>query len=181
MCYRLLCMTWHPTNLLKTFCTMTPNTFCPTYNSFSFRNPYFISNWNGYLKPQESFINLFLVISYIRSHGRRRPSVLPKASVLDIIYPRVFSTIEKDFDILIPQSSSWCLTFLNYCQGYSSAIECCPIQYQHLQTTIQPGEEVIDLSCSSLCFCTCVYNEQGTQGDRFRSVMCYSRKGSSLD
>lgn len=78
--------------------------------------------------------NLLLVISY----GRRRPSVLPMASVLDIIHQSVFSTIEKEFDILIPQSSSWFLTFLNYCQGYSSSIECCPIQDQHLQTTIQP-------------------------------------------
>jgi len=38
-----------------------------------------------------------LVISY----GRRRLTVLPIASVLDIIYQSVFSTIEKEFGITV--------------------------------------------------------------------------------
>lgn len=83
------------------------------------------------------------------------PSVLPIASVLDIIYQSVFSITKKESDILIPQSSSWFLTFLNYCQGYSSSLECRPILCHHLQTTIQPGTEdrLILLSLMFLCKC----------------------------
>lgn len=133
-----------------------------------------------WFKPQESFRNLFSVTSHVRSHSFGRPSVLPITSVLDIIYQSVFSTIEKEFDILIPQSSSWCLTFLNYCQGYPSSLESCPFWYQHLQTAMLPRVEAIDSSYSLLCFYTTAYVlYKGTRGGRFRSVMWYSRKGSS--
>ena len=133
-----------------------------------------------WFKPQESFINLFSAVSHARSHSSGRPLVLPITSVLDIIYQSAFSTIEKEFDVLIPQSSSWVLTFLNYCQGYPSSLECCPFRYQHLQTAMLPGVEGIDSSYSLLCFCTTAYFlYKGTRGDRFRSVMWYSGKGSS--
>lgn len=134
----------------------------------------------GFIKTTGKFYkSLSSHLSYKKPHQRKTIGIACIASVLDIIYQKVFSTIEKEFDILIPQSSSWFLTFLSYCQGYPSSIECCPFQYQHLQTTILPGIGVIDSSYSLLCVYISVYHGRDTWGDRFRSVMWYSRKESS--
>lgn len=71
--------------------------------------------------------------------------MLPVISMLARTYQSITSSIEKEFDILIPQSSSLFFTFLNYCQANFSFLECCPFYYRHLQNRVWLGIEEVDL------------------------------------